>query len=245
MIEVLRSFARAIWKDAPLRKKLQSDQWFLLMSMYVAEVFDKTARTDLKFKIEETQFVAYLRNQADQATRQKVGEELSRRLLAISAHPVSDPKSRIIECRKWIVSLANEYGKTKLAFVTDPDWSTVPDHPRHACVKGLGDCLEKLLEEVEFTEYCREATSFDAAVTLLKSRNMRLNFDLSVANTGRAFLGDIDSDVDWLRPFMNSIMAVHEARLRVKLDLPPACERSYDELSHEYEAFAYAVLTGA
>ncbi len=243
MLQALLSLASAIWPHRPLRKKLQTDQWFLLMSMYVAEIFDKTSRTDLKFKIDETQFVAFLRNDADQQTRKIVGEELAKRLFDVSTHPASDLKARVIECRKWIIALAIEHGRIKIALVTDADWSFIPDYPRHACVKGLGDYLEQLLA-IEFTEFYDDATSTDAAIARLKARNIRLNFELSVANAGRSFLGDIDSKTDWLRPFMNSIMAVHEARMRANLNLPPVCEKSYDSLLREYEAFERALLAG-
>ena len=209
----------------------------------MAEIFDKTSRGDLKFKIDETQFVTFLRNDADQATRKKIGEELARKVYDVSNHPVADVKSRVIECRKWILSLVNEHGRIKTALVTDRDWLAIPDHPRHECVRGLGDYLEQLLA-IEFTEFCDSETSTDAAVVLLKARNLRLHFDLSVANTGRAFLGDINSDSDWLRPLMNSVMAVHESRMRDKLNLPPACEKSDGDLLREYETFERALLAG-
>lgn len=243
MLETLRSLASVVWIRSLFRKKLQSDQWFSSMSMYVAEVFDKTARTDLKFNIEETQFVIWLRNQADQSARQKIGEELVSRLYEVSAHPASDTKARVIECRKWTLALANEHGRFKVALVTDRDWSSIPNYPRHACVKGLGDYLEQLLA-VEFTEFHDNSSSTDAAIILLKARNLRLHFDLSVANTGRALLGDIDPKADWLISLMNTIMAVHEARMRAKLNLPPVCARSYPSLISEYETFTRALLAG-
>jgi hypothetical protein len=192
-------------------RMIRRDPWLRPMMVHVAELMnDPTKRHD--------HLVAeFLQTTATSSQRASISLALTQELLA-----VGQASDRIVACRAWIERLASEYCSLRAMFLNRDETLKENAGPLyHPSVSGLAEHLDAIIGR-EFYEEYRRAGTLEEARDQLRARNLRLNFDLNVANIGRCLLGDYDSDrPDWFRPFVNATTAFWEDHYRRGLGLPP------------------------
>gem|GEM_PF-6250205 len=212
------------------RRRSKTDPWFKTMTICVH--LNLYGTTD---DAECANFQAMF----DDSARSAMADYFVDKITQVAKSP-----DRRLACRLWVINEARCYAPLRSVFTAQDSYRLeVLSGLRHPCTFGLFEEIDRVIEAT-FPHEVEKLGTIAAVRENLRKESVWASKRLELANTGRTALEDIDQteNTNWLRTYVNALVAVAETDTRTAIDWPVSC--SSGSLKAEVELIEKCLLEG-